>query len=306
MRLVFAGTPGFAVPSLRALADAGHEIAAVYTQPDRPAGRGQRLQAGPVKQFALEHGLELRQPKSLRGEAQALSALRPDAVVVVAYGLILPADFLRVPPLGCVNVHASLLPRWRGAAPIARAIEAGDEVTGVSIMRMDEGLDTGPVLGARAEPIREDDDAGTLHDRLADIGAELLIPTLAAWARGEITPRPQNEALASHAPKLTKAEAALHWYEPATALARRVRAFFPWPVAFCRHQDHRLRVLAARALPGGAGAPGEVLEASHAGIDVACGSGALRLLRLQRDGSRPLPAAEFLRGYRLAAGDRLD
>lgn len=305
MRLVFAGTPEFAVPSLAALLEAGHDIVAVYTQPDRPAGRGRHVQESPVKRFALERGLAIRQPKRLRGEADALAAFKPDAVVVVAYGLILPADFLGVPPLGCVNVHASLLPRWRGAAPIARAIEAGDEVTGVSIMRMDEGLDTGPVLAMHEEPIHADDDAGSLHDRLAKLGAELLVPTLAAWARG-VVPRPQDESRASHAPKLTKAEAQMRWGDSAAALARRVRAFSPWPVAYCRHGEERLRILSAQVQPGETrGVPGEILSAAREGIDVTCGEGVLRLLRLQREGSRPLAADDFLRGYRLAAGDRL-
>lgn len=306
MRIVFAGTPEFAVPSLRALLDAGHEIPTVYTQPDRPSGRGRHVQESPVKRLAVTCGLTIRQPHRLRGEADVLASLRPDAVVVVAYGLILPADFLRVPPLGCINVHASLLPRWRGAAPIARAIEAGDRLSGVCIMRMDEGLDTGPVLAMREEPIDEEDDAGSLHDRLAKLGAELLIPTLGAWARGEIVPSAQNEAPACYAPKLEKAEAQLRWEEPADLLARRVRAFSPWPVACCRHGTNRLRILTAKALSKGAtGAPGEVLALTSEGIDVACGAGTLRLLRLQKEGSRPLSAGEFLRGYRLAAGDRL-
>ncbi|ROR34252.1 methionyl-tRNA formyltransferase [Inmirania thermothiophila] len=307
LRVIFAGTPAFAVPSLEALLGAGHAVVAVYTQPDRPAGRGRRPRPSPVKEAALAAGLAVRQPRTLRDAAEqaALAALGADLMVVVAYGLLLPPPVLAAPRLGCVNVHASLLPRWRGAAPIQRAILAGDGETGVCLMQMDEGLDTGPVLARAATPIGPEETAGELHDRLAGMGARLLVEALPALARGELAPVPQDEAQATYAEKLAKEEAVLDFARPAEELARRVRAFNPWPVAEARLDDGtRLRVWRARALPGGGGEPGRVLAAGREGVDVATGRGVLRILELQRPGGRPLAAGDFVNALPLA-GRRL-
>lgn len=301
LRLVFAGTPDFALPALRVLLAESHRVLAVYTQPDRPAGRGRKLKPSPVKEAALAAGIEVREPEDLRDPqvTAALAALAPDLMVVVAYGLILPPQVLAIPRFGCWNVHASLLPRWRGAAPVARAIEAGDEETGVCLMQMDEGLDTGPVLACRREPIRPTDTAATLQARLADIGAQLLAEQLARLASGVLpAPRPQPTKGVCYARKLRKEEALLDPREPAERLARRVRAFQPWPVAEIDLAGERVRVFEAVALPSGpeSSAPGTILAASREGIDLACGSGVLRILRLQRPGGRVLAAAEYLHG----------
>ena len=298
MRLVFMGTPEFAVPALTALCDAGHAIACVYTQPPRKAGRGQRERESPVHAAARAAGLTVRTPTRLRDPAEhaALAALGADAVVVVAYGLLVPRAILDAPRLGCLNIHASLLPRWRGAAPIQRAILAGDRETGVTIMRMDEGLDTGPTLLREATPIGAQDTAATLHDRLAAIGARLIVATL---ARPGIVATPQPRDGVTLAPKIAKDEAKLDWTREAAALERAVRAFDPWPGAFCRLAGARLKVLRARveqrADPAGlsAVAPGTTLDDR---LLVACGGGALRLLRVQPEGGRALDAEEFLRG----------
>ena len=301
LRIVFAGTPGFAVPSLRAAA-AGGEVVAVYTQPDRPAGRGRGLAASPVKQAALELGLPVRQPATLRTvEARAgLRELRPDLMVVVAYGLLLPPKVLEIPRLGCWNVHASLLPRWRGAAPIQRAIEAGDADTGVCLMQMEAGLDTGPVLLARATAIGETETSGQLHDRLAVLGAEALAEGLALLRAGRLPQAvPQAEAGVSYAHKLEKSEALLDWTQPALVLARKVRAFGPWPIADAELAGERLRIHAAEALPlAHAASAGTLLAASRDGLDVACGEGALRIRSLQRAGGRVITAADYLNARR--------
>lgn len=300
LRLVFAGTPAFAVPSLHRLLAGPNRVLAVYTQPDRPAGRGRRLRASPVKEAALAAGIEVREPERLGGaEAAALSALAPDLMVVVAYGLILPSPILAVPRFGCWNLHASLLPRWRGAAPVARAIEAGDAETGVCLMQMERGLDTGPVIACRREPIRPTDTTATLEARLAEIGAELLAEHLEKLAAGAApVPQPQPQEGVSYARKLSKQEALLDPREPAALLARRVRAFQPWPVAEIELDGERVRVLEAVALPAepGLGEPGTILAASGEGIDLACGSGVLRILALQRPGGRVLSAADYLNG----------
>jgi methionyl-tRNA formyltransferase len=299
LRLVFAGTPDFAVPGLHACLSADAEVVAVYTQPDRPAGRGRKLAPSPVKHAALEAGIPVEQPESLKTpDAQArLRAYAPDLLVVIAYGLILPRRVLATPRLGCWNVHASLLPRWRGAAPIQRAILAGDANTGVCLLQMEAGLDTGPVLLSESTPIRPDDTGGTLHDRLADLGARVLAEGLQRVGAGEVLPAtPQPAAGATYAHKLDKAEAKLDFTRPASELARKVRAFDPWPVAEAELAGERVRVWAAQACAAGTGdaQPGTLVHASKTGIDIACGAGMLRILKLQRAGGRAIGAADYL------------
>lgn len=298
LKLVFAGTPEFAVPCLEACRASGAEIVAVYTQPDRPAGRGRKLTPSPVKQAALAAGLLVEQPESLKS-AEALAALAahaPDLLVVVAYGLILPRKVLAIPRLGCWNVHASLLPRWRGAAPIQRAILAGDSETGVGLMRMEAGLDTGPVLLEKRTPINREDTGGSLHDRLAALGAEVLAEGLHRTLSGEMlvaTPQPGEGVLYAH--KLDKAESHLDFSRPAIELERQVRAFDPWPGSDADVADERLRVWAARALDlAHEAAPGSVLHAGRDGIDIACGEGALRITAVQRAGGKRIDAADYL------------
>jgi methionyl-tRNA formyltransferase len=301
LRIVFAGTPDFAVPSLRAAAQR-HEVVAVYTQPDRPAGRGRAVQASPVKLEALARGLPVLQPESLKSELSrdALRALQPDLMVVVAYGLLLPQAVLDIPRYGCWNVHASLLPRWRGAAPIQRAIEAGDAETGACLMQMEKGLDTGPVLLSQRLAIGPQDTAATLHDRLAALGAQVLadgLGLLRAGMRPVAQPQPADGA--TYARKLEKSEALLDWAQPADALARKVRAFDPWPVAEGDMAGERVRIHGAIALPQGAPvAPGTVLAAGRDGIDVACGDGVLRVRVLQRAGGKAITAADYLNARR--------
>ncbi|HIE5511661.1 methionyl-tRNA formyltransferase [Stenotrophomonas sp. C4297] len=301
MRIVFAGTPEFAVSSLRAAAR-HHEVVAVYTQPDRPAGRGRGLAPSPVKLEAVARGIPVYQPESLKDEAaqQQLRDLQPDLMVVVAYGLILPKAVLAIPTHGCWNVHASLLPRWRGAAPIQRAIQAGDAKTGVCLMQMEAGLDTGPVLLHQELPIAATDTGGQLHDKLADLGAQVLSDGLGLLRAG-IKPiaRPQPEQGVTYAHKLDKAEARLDWAQNADALARTVRAFNPWPIAEATLAGERVRIHGAVALDLAHGqAPGTVLAASRDGIDIACGQGALRLRVLQREGGKAITAADYLNARR--------
>jgi methionyl-tRNA formyltransferase len=309
MNLVFAGTPEFAVPALKALLDAGHTLLAVYTQPDRPAGRGRKLGMSAVKEFALARGLRVHQPVTIKSESEVetLRALKPDAMIVIAYGLILPQPILTIPQYGCINVHASLLPRWRGAAPIQRAIEAGDDITGVTIMQMDVGLDTGAMLALAATPIHAHDTAASLHDRLAEIGAPLLVNTLARLVRNEITPQTQDHSLATYANKLKKEEARLDWHADAELLARRIRAFNPWPVAHTLLDGQTLRLWQAQAENGTpAGQPaGTVLSATTDGVRVQCATGVLRITRLQLEGGKVLDAQAFLNGRPLPAGTRL-
>ncbi|MGI8560735.1 MAG: methionyl-tRNA formyltransferase [Luteimonas sp.] len=301
MRIVFAGTPAFAVPSLRAAANRA-EVVAVYTQPDRPAGRGRELQASPVKLEALQRGIPVLQPENLKSQASrdALRALAPELMVVVAYGLILPRSILEIPEQGCWNVHASLLPRWRGAVPIQRAIEAGDTQTGVCLMRMEAGLDTGPVLLSQVTAIGAGETGGELHDRLAALGAQVLADGL-SLLRATMLPvaRPQSGEGVTYARKLEKSEARLDWSLPATTLANKVRAFNPWPMAEAEVAGERLRVHAAQALPLAHGAAaGALLHAGRAGIDVACGEGALRIRTLQRPGGKAITAADYLNARR--------
>jgi methionyl-tRNA formyltransferase len=305
---IFMGTSEFAVPSLATLLQEGYQIVAVYTQPDRPAGRGRKLEASPVKEFALAHGLPIRQPTTLRDPAaQAeLAALAPTIIVVAAYGLILPQAVLALPPCGCVNVHGSLLPRHRGAAPIAAAILAGDRETGVSIMLMDEGVDTGPVLATASLPIRDDDTTGSLTARLAELGARLLAQTLPRWLRGEIMPQPQSAAGATYAPRIEKSEGQINWAEPAYLIARRVRAYHPWPSAYTTWKGQLLKILRARAEDLTVAGPcGQVLAGEGEKAGVVTGAGVLWLEEVQLAGKRALPIAAFLRGAPGFIGSRL-
>jgi methionyl-tRNA formyltransferase len=309
LRLGFAGTPEFAVPALDALADS-QRVCAVFTQPDRPAGRGQPLHSSPVKNRALERGLAVHQPASFKSP-EALEILRGldiDALVVVAYGLILPPAALGIPRFGCINIHASLLPRWRGAAPIQRALLAGDAETGVTIMRMAAGLDTGPMLAMRSTDIGARDTAKTLHDRLAALGAELIGETLEALRAGGVAELPQPAEGITYAEKIDKAEALIDWQQDAMYISRRVRAFNPWPVAETRFNGAQLRIWDAETrdapmpqphAPRLDTVPGTVLAATQEGIDVACRRGVLRILRLQLAGRKPLFAQEFIQGQRL-------
>ncbi|NIM39735.1 MAG: methionyl-tRNA formyltransferase [Hydrogenophaga sp.] len=318
MKLIFAGTPAFARVALERLLAAGFDVPLVLTQPDRPAGRGMKLQASPVKALALERGIAVSQPRGLRLDGryaddaaaarQAIDAVRADAMVVAAYGLILPRWVLDAPRLGCLNIHASLLPRWRGAAPIHRAIEAGDTETGVTIMQMDEGLDTGDMLLRERIAIRENDTTGSLHDRLAVLGGRLIVEALEIAACGGLRAEPQPQEGVTYAHKIEKAEAVIDWTQPATAIARRVRAFDPFPGAHTTHAGEAIKVWAAEPLAeprAGKGRAGEVLAIGPEGITVACGEGALRLTALQRAGGKRLPAADFLRGFALATGEVL-
>jgi len=326
-RLVFAGTPDFAAPTLEALHQAGFPPVAVYTQPDRPAGRGRRPRASPVKQTAQRLGLPILQPESLRNDSarRELAALRPDLMVVIAYGLILPADILAMPRLGCVNLHASLLPRWRGAAPIQRAILAGDRETGICLMQMEAGLDTGPVLARAATPIHAADTGGSLHDRLAGIAASLMARELPAILAGRLSATAQEDAAASYARKLSKDEARLDWRLSAAQLQRQVAAFNPWPVAETSWQASTLRVWRAQVAgpaadaadpthggqggqderPPGQAEPGTVLAAGPRGLDVATGDGILRLLDIQPAGGRAMAVGAFLSGRKLSVGEQL-
>jgi methionyl-tRNA formyltransferase len=295
-RIVFAGTPAFAVPALAALADSRHAVVEVWTQPDRPAGRGRKPQASPIKQQALDRGLDVAQPVNLKqAQIQArLTALAPELMIVAAYGQLLPRALLAAPRYGCLNIHASLLPRWRGAAPIQRAILAGDTMTGVTIMQMETGLDTGAILCQREAPIEPEETAGMLHDRLATLGAAALLTTLDDLVAGTLRARHQDPANATYARKLNKAEAEIDWGLGAAALARQVRAFNPWPMAFTWFAGERLRVLRAQARRcEQSDIPGTVLAAGPEGVDVAAGTGTLRILKLQPAGKRAMPAAEF-------------
>lgn len=305
MRIVFAGTPEFAAEHLKALLDSPYEIVAVYTQPDRPAGRGQKLMPSAVKALAVAHDIPVFQPQTLRdADAQAeLAALKPDLMVVVAYGLILPQVVLDIPRLGCINSHASLLPRWRGAAPIQRAVEAGDAESGVTVMRMEAGLDTGPMLLKVVTPISAEDTGGTLHDRLAEMGPPAVVQAIAGLADGSLQGEVQDDALATYAHKLNKDEARIDWTRPAIELERLIRAFNPWPVCHSTLDGESVKVLAAN-LSTGQGTPGEILSASKDGLVVACGDQALSLTRLQLPGGKALSFSDLFNSRRekFAAG----
>jgi methionyl-tRNA formyltransferase len=305
VRIVFMGSPEFAVPTLRALLDA-HEVLAVVCQPDKPAGRGQKLAPPAVKTVALERGLPVLQPKSARDAAfaEALRGLAPDVAVVVAYGKILPQAVLDVPRHGCLNVHGSLLPRYRGAAPIQWAVIRGERETGITIMQLDAGMDTGPMLLKRALPIGDDDTAGTLAPRLAALGAELMVVALERLAAGALTPEPQDDALATLAPMLDKDAGVLDWTQPATVVRDRVRGVDPWPGAHSVLAGEPIKLWGARLAPG-AGAPGEVLAADRDGLVVACGEGALALGELQLPGRKRMTVSAFVAGRPLAPGTRL-
>lgn len=313
LRLVFMGTPDFAVPALQALIEAGHEIACVYTQPPRPTGRGQKPKPSPVQRLAEGAGLALRTPESFRDpdEVQAFVELETDAGVVVAYGLILPSEVIAAPRLGCLNAHASLLPRWRGAAPIERALLAGDRETGVTVIRLEEKLDAGPIVLSRRVPISPATTAQDLHDELARLAGPLLLEALEGIASGRLTPRPQPAEGVSYAPKVRKEEGRIDWHRPPEEIERKVRALSPSPGAYFRWRGARIKVLAARpaapeAVPrrGRKAPPGEVLDSR---LTVACGgeSGALRLLTLQREGRRASDVEAFLRGFPIPPGANL-
>lgn len=303
LRLAFMGSPAFALPTIEALIAAGHDIVCVYTQPPRPAGRGKQERPTPVHAYAAAHGIEVRTPKSLK-EAEAQErfvALDLDAAIVVAYGLILPRPVLEAPRLGAFNLHASLLPRWRGAAPIQRAIMAGDQITGVQVMRMEEGLDTGPILSSAETQIQAEDNSSTLHDRLARQGARLLVETLDRLERGELVETPQREDGVTYAHKITSAETRIDWSRPAREIDCKIRGLAPSPGAWFELGGIRMRALHSR-LGSGRGEPGEALDDN---LLIACGDGAVRLLRIQREGRAPLDAEVFLRGTEVAAGVRL-
>ena len=305
LRVAFAGTPEFAACALEAILAAGHDVPLVLTQPDRPAGRGMKLTPSAVKQLALARGIAVDQPEKLRTDEQRarLAACAPDLLVVAAYGLILPKAVLELPRLGCLNIHASLLPRWRGAAPIHRAIEAGDTETGITIMQMDEGLDTGAMLLRRALPIAADDTTASLHDRLAALGGECIVEALAALQRGELVATPQPAEGVTYAAKIGRAEANIDWTRPAADIERALRAFDPFPGAASSLRDTVVKCWSGKVVPG-SGEPGSVLAVDDQGITIACGRDALRCTVLQRPGSKRLPAGEFLRGFPVSIGER--
>jgi methionyl-tRNA formyltransferase len=300
LKIVFAGTPAFAATALHALLTSPHEIIAVYTQPDRPAGRGLKLTSSPVKTLALAHHLPLQQPSTLKDPQQQakLADLRADIMVVAAYGMLLPAAVLAMPRLGCINIHPSLLPRWRGAAPIQRTIFAGDQVTGVTIMQMEAGLDTGPMLLQREYVLAADETTQTLHDKLAAMGAAALLDTLTLLEQNKLTAQPQDNALAIYAAKISKEEAQLDWAQPAYTLEHKIRAFNPWPVAYTQWQQQSLRIWLAKTVTEKSNAaPGTLLHAGQEGIDIATGSGVLRLLQLQLPGGKVLSAVDFYNSH---------
>ena len=305
MKIIFAGTPQFAASALAALIE-NHQVVAVLTQPDRPSGRGMQLTASPVKQLALQHGLPLLQPASLKNEEaqQTIAQFNADLMVVAAYGLILPKAVLQIPRRGCLNIHASLLPRWRGAAPIQRAILAGDTETGITIMQMDEGLDTGDMLLKKSCAITADDNAQTLHDRLAELGAQAIVEALNKMELGKLIPEKQEAQHATYAAKLTKSEAQLDWKQDAVLLERAVRGYFPFPTANTLFGETPVKIQRASLAEGKLGEPGQVIATENGRIIVACGIGSLALEVLQKPGGKPLPVAQFIQSLPIKAGDR--
>jgi len=314
MKVIFAGTPEFAAIALARLHESGFEIPLVLTQPDRPAGRGMQLQPSPVKSYALKHGMPVAQPVSLRLDGKypeqaaaahaQLKATEHEVMVVAAYGLILPASILSIPPMGCLNIHASLLPRWRGAAPIHRAIEAGDSETGITIMQMDEGLDTGPMLLTRSERINATDTTGSLHDRLAALGGELIVDALKKLQQGGLLAQAQPTDGMTYAAKISKQEADLDFRLPAETLLRRIHAFNPFPGAVVHLHETAVKIWQASSVEA-KGKPGEILSVTSGGVVVACGSGALKLLELQKPGGKRLAAAQFIQGFAMEPGQCL-
>ncbi|BEH12662.1 methionyl-tRNA formyltransferase [Marinobacter shengliensis] len=299
MRIVFAGTPDFAATALKALLEAGYNLVGVYSQPDRPAGRGRKLMPSPVKQVALDAGIPVFQPVSLKPEdaQQELAELKPDVMIVAAYGLILPKAVLDIPTHGCLNIHASLLPRWRGAAPIQRAIAAGDAETGITIMQMDEGLDTGDMLLKVTTPIHADDTGGSLHDRLADMGGKAIVEALVQLANSELAPEPQNDADANYAHKLSKEEGHIDWSRSAIEIERLIRAFNPWPGTFTDLGEQRIRLHQATALEQSCDKePGTVISREREGVEVACGTGTLKITSVQLPGSKAQSISDLING----------
>ena len=299
-KIIFAGTPDFAASALTALIDSKHEVVAVYTQPDRPAGRGRKLRTSPVKEAALKHDIPVLQPESLKDTAaqETLSAFNADVMIVAAYGLILPQAVLDIPRLGCLNIHASLLPRWRGAAPIQRAIAAGDKKSGITIMLMNAGLDTGDILQLTSCPISNKDTGGDLHDRLAEMGAKAILETLDILDSDKFSATAQDNSQATYAHKIDKSEAIINWQNSATEIERLIRAFNPWPVAFSYIKDKTLRIWQAEVLPENSSLEaGTVVRGDKNGIDISCGEGALRILKLQPSGSKAMDVASFMNGH---------
>ena len=310
LKIIFAGTPDFAASSLSALIESEHDVVAVYTQPDRPAGRGRKLRASPVKELALKHEIPVQQPEKLKDPEthNVLRSFNADVMIVAAYGLILPQVVLDIPRLGCLNIHASLLPRWRGAAPIQRAIAAGDKESGITIMQMDAGLDTGDILLLSTCPIHDNDNGGDLHDRLAEMGASSILDALKDIESGKTKPIKQDDALATYAHKLDKKEAIINWQDSAENIDRLIRAFNPWPVAFTYINDKTLRIWQAQVLPNNSELEaGTIISINKKGIDISCGEGTLRLLKLQPSGSKAMDVASFMNGHakQLPVGSQL-
>lgn len=299
LRILFAGTPEFSVPPLHALIEAGYHVVAAYTQPDRPAGRGRKLSSSPVKEAALQYDLPVEQPQNFKhpDDIANLAAYQADLLVVVAYGLLLPESVLNAPRLGCVNVHASLLPRWRGAAPIQRALLAGDVASGISIMQMEKGLDTGPVYLRKTLELEQRETGGSLHDNLAELGANALLAALPGIIDGSLPAEPQDDSLACYAHKIDKAEAWIDWQQPAVLIERQVRAFNPWPIAQTRYKKANLRIWDAHTIDGLSAAPGKVMAAGREGIDVATSDKLLRITELQLPGKRAVSAQDFIHAH---------
>ncbi len=307
MKIIFAGTPEFAAVSLTALIDSNHEVVAVLTQPDRPAGRGRKLTPSPVKVVAIEHEIEVHQPRSLKNQTaqELIESFAADVMIVAAYGLILPEEILAIPKYGCLNIHASLLPRWRGAAPIQRAIEAGDKQTGITIMQMDQGLDTGDMLKKQAIDIQQDDTAGSLHDRLAGLGAQLIIEVIEQIQNGTVQAQPQDSSKVTYAHKLSRQESSIDWNQPAKSIVNRIHAFNPWPAAKTTHNDVQLKLLKAKVVNQNTRDEIGTVIVQDKKIRVQAKYGQVELLQLQKPGGRPVSAQEFLNGYSFTDGDQL-